>query len=68
MIIEAVLPLINDLPDDHDVANLFGASKGSVSAGQLKKLIVGRDGKDSVMANPSGDGVRVFISGRFSLG
>jgi hypothetical protein len=68
MIISAVHPLISDLPDDHDVADLFGASKGSVNAGQLRKLISGRDANDSVMSNPSGDGVRVFTPGRFSLG
>jgi hypothetical protein len=67
MIIDAALPLIKDLPDDQDVANLFGASKGSISAGQLRKLIACRDGKDSVAANPSGDGVRVFTPGKFSL-
>ena len=68
MIIDALRPLIDDLSDDHDVSNLFRASEGTVFAGQLKKLITGRDGNDSVMPNPSGDGVRVFTPGRFSLG
>jgi len=68
MIVDKVLLLIKDLPEDQDVANLLGASKGSVSAAQLRKLIAGRDGKDSVIANPSGDGIRVSSPGRFSLG
>ena len=67
MRVHEVLKRIVTLRDEDDASRIFGRLKGFISAGDLRKLLNERHPEDSVALRPSGDGVRVFFPGKFSI-
>jgi hypothetical protein len=64
--------LIDGKPDNEDVAERFGARNGTLTAGELRKLMVGHEDHESVQPNQDGEGVwitdwtktKMFVGGR----
>lgn len=52
-----VRTIIAGKPDDEDVAERFGARKGTLTAGALRKLMEGHEDHESVQPNQNGEGV-----------
>lgn len=49
--------MIANKPDDEDVAERFGALKGTLTAGELRKMMEGHKDHESVQPNQNGEGV-----------
>ena len=60
MIVSVVKQRIAGRQDSEDASSLFKCNAETISMGELRQLIEGRDGSDSVMAKSDGVGVRVF--------
>lgn len=64
--------LIDGKRDNEDVAERFGARKGTLSAGELRKMMSGHEDHESVQPNQDGEGVwitdwtktKMFVGGR----
>jgi hypothetical protein len=63
MIVGEVRKHLEGKDGNEDMAYLFEAREGSVSANELRQQIEGFNDEDSVMANSNGEGVRVTRSG-----
>jgi hypothetical protein len=67
--------LIEGKPDSEDVAERFGARKGTLTAGELREMMTGHQDHESVQPNNNGEGVwitdwtntKIGVSGRSDL-
>jgi hypothetical protein len=57
MRLHEVKKLIDGKPDHEDVAERFGARKGTLTAGELRKMMTRREDHESVQPNQDGNGV-----------
>ena len=60
--------IIESKPDNEDVSERFGARKGTVTAGQLRKLMEGHQDHESVQPEDDGDGVWSLIGRKHNSG
>ncbi len=60
--------IIDGKPDSEDVSVRFGAIKGTVTAGQLRKLMEGHEDHESVQPESNGEGVWITDWTRTKIG